>query len=435
MVGAAGLVGLREGRRGGEQRGGKQDQSFHGVSCRCTAGQAYSCNPSSATSRPPLAAAQDIAACRFPTDAHTPWTHSRGRSVGRSQRRVTLEPGFGAEGGWIAAGVFDRRWRRDDRWVYLGDSERRAAGSLRHPARPGFTLAPEALQAYVGRYELVPGYWVLVDARRQQAPHPVSALAAGRDGGGERYGLRDRRQRCGARLHPRRHRSGRRFRARRGRSADARAEGQLSRRMAGGSPQAPENGDADRAGRAAHPGAGRTAGRLDAPRRARRRRHADGDLPPLPESRGPAALDHRPGVRKARGIRRKGGCFAPETRSTWCEPWTRTSTTPSPGPVSSITSFRAVLGRLLIPRDFRARRSPTLTPVADRVAAAMADGRLAKDDVWEVALQLWAHVHGYVSLYRAGRFRLSEARFRDLYHRAMVRLVRGLEAHSSSRPA
>lgn len=86
------------------------------------------------------------------------------------------------------------------------------------------------------------------------------------------------------------------------------------------------------------------------------------------------------------------------------------------------------------PRDFRARRSPTLTPVADRVAAAMADGRLAKDDVWEVALQLWAHVHGYVSLYRAGRFQLSEARFRDLYHRAMVRLVRGLEAHSSARP-
>ena len=101
----------------------------------------------------------------------------------RDGRRVTLEPGFGAERGWIAAGVFDRRWRRDDRWVYLGDSERRAAGSLRHPAPPGFTLAPEALQAYVGRYELVPGYSVLVtrDGGKlliQFPPSPPVELAA-----------------------------------------------------------------------------------------------------------------------------------------------------------------------------------------------------------------------------------------------------------------
>ncbi len=83
------------------------------------------------------------------------------------------------------------------------------------------------------------------------------------------------------------------------------------------------------------------------------------------------------------------------------------------------------------PRDFRARRSPTLTPMADFVAEAMADGRLAKDDVWEVALQLWAHAHGYLALYRAGRFQMSRARFRDLYHRAVRRLLRGLELRAT----
>ena len=36
-------------------------------------------------------------------------------------RRVKLEEGLGPERGWIAAGVFDRHWRRDDRWVFTAD--------------------------------------------------------------------------------------------------------------------------------------------------------------------------------------------------------------------------------------------------------------------------------------------------------------------------
>jgi AcrR family transcriptional regulator len=78
------------------------------------------------------------------------------------------------------------------------------------------------------------------------------------------------------------------------------------------------------------------------------------------------------------------------------------------------------------PEDFRARRSPTLNPLADVVAEAMKKRELKKDDVWEVALQLWAHAHGYVTLYRAGRFSLGEKEFRALYHRAMRRLLDGL---------
>jgi AcrR family transcriptional regulator len=84
------------------------------------------------------------------------------------------------------------------------------------------------------------------------------------------------------------------------------------------------------------------------------------------------------------------------------------------------------------PQDFRARRSPTLNPVADRIAAAMRKGELRRNDVWEVALQLWAHAHGYVTLYRAGRFQLGERQFRALYHRAVRRLLDGLRSRWTS---
>jgi AcrR family transcriptional regulator len=80
------------------------------------------------------------------------------------------------------------------------------------------------------------------------------------------------------------------------------------------------------------------------------------------------------------------------------------------------------------PDDFRARRSPTLNPIADLVAGGMESGYLKKDDVWEVALDLWAHTHGYVALYRAGRFTLQEDEFRSLVERSLKRLIRGLKA-------
>lgn len=80
------------------------------------------------------------------------------------------------------------------------------------------------------------------------------------------------------------------------------------------------------------------------------------------------------------------------------------------------------------PDDFRARRSPTLNPIADLVAQAMESGYLKGDDVWEIALELWAHAHGYVTLYRGGRFHLSETQFRALVRRSLRRLIYGLKA-------
>ncbi len=85
-------------------------------------------------------------------------------------------------------------------------------------------------------------------------------------------------------------------------------------------------------------------------------------------------------------------------------------------------------GARQFPKDFRARGSPTLNPVADAIAAAMEQGHLKKDDVWEIAFALWAHVHGYVMLYRAGRIGLSEKEFRELIHRSLRRFVNGLKA-------
>ncbi len=78
------------------------------------------------------------------------------------------------------------------------------------------------------------------------------------------------------------------------------------------------------------------------------------------------------------------------------------------------------------PEDFEARQSPTLTPIADTVAAAMRAGELKKDDVWEVTLALWAHLHGYLVLYLGGRFHLSEEEFRQLCRRSLKRFMNGI---------
>ncbi len=80
------------------------------------------------------------------------------------------------------------------------------------------------------------------------------------------------------------------------------------------------------------------------------------------------------------------------------------------------------------PDDFHARRSPTLNVVADAVEDAMRAGVLRQDDVWDVAMTLWAHTHGLIALYRAGRFSLDEAAFRRFYDASVQRLLQGLQA-------
>lgn len=88
------------------------------------------------------------------------------------------------------------------------------------------------------------------------------------------------------------------------------------------------------------------------------------------------------------------------------------------------------------PADFHAGKSPAMTALADRVEAAMMLDQLRRGDPWEVALQFWAHAHGYLALYRAGWFTLDQESFRALYLRAVRRLLDGLSgsSHSSSDP-
>lgn len=80
------------------------------------------------------------------------------------------------------------------------------------------------------------------------------------------------------------------------------------------------------------------------------------------------------------------------------------------------------------PDDFRAGRSPTINLVAETVSNAMQAGVIRKDDKWEIAMDLWAFVHGYVALYRAGRFTLDEAAFRILLRRSFRRFIDGLKS-------
>ena len=83
-------------------------------------------------------------------------------------------------------------------------------------------------------------------------------------------------------------------------------------------------------------------------------------------------------------------------------------------------------GARRFPEDFRARLSPTLNPIADMIAEGIKLGKLKRDDPWEIAMELWAHVHGYLMLYRSGRFSLEKEEFRKLVHRSLRRLLHGL---------
>jgi len=79
------------------------------------------------------------------------------------------------------------------------------------------------------------------------------------------------------------------------------------------------------------------------------------------------------------------------------------------------------------PEDFRARLSPTLNVIADALGDGMRAGVLRKDDVWDVAMSLWAHTHGLIALYRAGRFSFDERQFRKFYVESIGRLLDGLK--------
>jgi len=80
------------------------------------------------------------------------------------------------------------------------------------------------------------------------------------------------------------------------------------------------------------------------------------------------------------------------------------------------------------PEDFHARRSPTLNVVHDAVVEAQQAGVLRAGDSWDIAMTLWAHSHGLIALYRAGRFSYDDRRFQAFYLESLGRLLDGLKA-------
>lgn len=80
------------------------------------------------------------------------------------------------------------------------------------------------------------------------------------------------------------------------------------------------------------------------------------------------------------------------------------------------------------PSDFKARRSPTATEVADLVAEGMRDGTFRADDAWEIAFEMGALSHGLIQLYLGGRIELSRTAFRALYRRSFRRYLNGLRS-------
>lgn len=70
----------------------------------------------------------------------------------------------------------------------------------------------------------------------------------------------------------------------------------------------------------------------------------------------------------------------------------------------------------------------TFQLLIDRVQELMDKGILAKDAPKDVAVTIWAHRHGLVSLYLAGKLPMDESDFRRLYRESDERLLRGLRA-------
>lgn len=78
------------------------------------------------------------------------------------------------------------------------------------------------------------------------------------------------------------------------------------------------------------------------------------------------------------------------------------------------------------PEDFRSARSPTFRQLRDVVERCMAAGVLRAGDATDVALTLYAHLHGLVALHLAERFGGDDDVFRGFVRRSLDHLLQGL---------
>jgi len=72
------------------------------------------------------------------------------------------------------------------------------------------------------------------------------------------------------------------------------------------------------------------------------------------------------------------------------------------------------------------RSSATFRFLVDRVAECVNDGVLRTDDLEPLALTIWAHTHGLLSLFIAGALPVDEEEFREVYGKSLNHLMEGI---------
>ena len=80
----------------------------------------------------------------------------------------------------------------------------------------------------------------------------------------------------------------------------------------------------------------------------------------------------------------------------------------------------------IYPEDFRAGKSPVVTLTMRRIEAAQREGKLREGDPLEMALLVWAQLHGLVMLHRSSRFSLKRSDFLALCKRCNELVMCGL---------
>ena len=84
------------------------------------------------------------------------------------------------------------------------------------------------------------------------------------------------------------------------------------------------------------------------------------------------------------------------------------------------------LGEEGLPEDLHQHSMATFQFLVDRVQECMESGYFRKDDAFSVAMTIWAHGHGMVSIYLAKKSPLDEAGFRKLFWESHGRMLQGL---------
>ncbi|HKE96001.1 MAG TPA: TetR/AcrR family transcriptional regulator [Povalibacter sp.] len=85
------------------------------------------------------------------------------------------------------------------------------------------------------------------------------------------------------------------------------------------------------------------------------------------------------------------------------------------------------------PQGFRAGQSPVVTLAMERIVTAQAARQLQQGDALEIALYVWAQIHGLAMLHRSGRFALPRSEFLALCDRCIDRILGSLAPQKPTR--